>query len=217
MKYRYSTVSNIHVSHFILIRVNNYMIHVTKSMFATSIIAISLTLFSLHSFAKSVSIDVDPMVGDKAPSITVIDKNRKTVNIDDLTADKGLIILFFRSADWCPFCKKHLVELQGYADKFKALGYGVAAISYDDIEILKSFTEEHNLSYPLLSDQLAATVKAYGVLNKDYAMGDDNYGIPYPGVVVINPDGKIDHKYFFKGYRKRVKFVELYDQLSAVK
>jgi peroxiredoxin len=217
MKYRYSTVSNIRAPHFILIRVNNYMNHVTKSIFVTSIIAISLTLFCFDSFAKYVSIDVGPMVGDKAPSLTVIDKNKKIVNIDDLTSDKGLIVLFFRSADWCPFCKKHLVELQGYAEKFKALGYGVAAISYDDTEVLKNFTQEHNLSYQLLSDQSAATVKAYGVLNKDYKMGDDNYGIPYPGVVIINPSGNIDHKYFFKGYRKRVKFVELYEQLSADK
>jgi peroxiredoxin len=195
------------------------MSHVTKSIFVTSILVVllSLTLFSSQSFAKSVSINVGPSVGDKAPSLTVIDKNNIAMNIDDLTAEKGVIILFFRSADWCPFCKKHLVELQGYADKFKALGYGVAAISYDNTEILKSFTQKHNLTYPLLSDQLAATVKAYGILNKDYEMGDDNYGIPYPGVVIINPAGKVDHKYFFKGYRKRVKFVELYEQLNAVK
>jgi peroxiredoxin len=195
------------------------MSHVTKSIFVTSVLVVllSLTLFSSLSFAKSVSINVGPSVGDKAPSLTVIDKNKTAVNIDDLTAEKGLIILFFRSADWCPFCKKHLVELQGYADKFKALGYGIAAISYDNTEILNSFIQAHNLTYPLLSDQSAATVKAYGVLNKDYEMGDDNYGIPYPGVVIINPAGKIDHKYFFKGYRKRVKFVELYEQLNAVK
>jgi peroxiredoxin len=195
------------------------MSHVTKPIFATSVISIllSLILFSLPSFAKSVSIDVGPTVGDKAPSLTVIDKNKTAMSIDDLTAKKGLIILFFRSADWCPFCKKHLIELQRYADKFKALGYGVAAISYDNTEILNSFIQAHNLTYPLLSDQSAATVKAYGVLNKDYKIGDDNYGIPYPGVVIINPAGKIDHKYFFKGYRKRVKFVELYEQLNAVK
>ncbi len=195
------------------------MNHVTKSIFVTAVVAIllSLTFFSIPSFAKSVSIDVGPTVGDKAPSLMVIDEYKTTVSFDDLTAERGLIILFFRSADWCPFCKKHLLELQDVADKFKALGYGVAGISYDDTEVLKSFTQKHSLTYPLLSDQSAATVKAYAVLNKDYKMGDDNYGIPYPGVVIINPAGKVDHKYFFKGYRKRVMFVELYEQLSAVK
>jgi peroxiredoxin len=157
------------------------------------------------------------MVGNKAPALVVIEQNKLPVNIGDLSAEKGLIILFFRSADWCPFCKRHLIELNEYADKFKALGYGVAAISYDTPEILTKFSQMHKLTYPLLSDQGAATVKAYDILNDQYKVGDENYGIPYPGVVVITPDGNIDHKYFFEGYRKRVKFHDLYQQLNSVK
>jgi peroxiredoxin len=176
-----------------------------------------LTFFIAPSFAKAPSIDVGPKFGDKAPALVVIDQNKVPVNIDDLSAKKGLIILFFRSADWCPFCKRHLIELNEYADKFKALGYGVAAISYDTPEILTKFSQMHKLTYPLLSDQGAATVKAYDILNVQYKVGDENYGIPYPGVVVITPDGNIDHKYFFEGYRKRVKFHDLYQQLNSVK
>ena len=194
------------------------MNHVSKPLFLTPILTIllSLMLFSVPSFSKNISIDVGPSVGDKAPALTVIDNNNTALNINDLTADKGLIVLFFRSADWCPFCKRHLIEFQEFADKFKALGYGIAAISYDNTDILKAFMLENNLSYPLLSDQEATTVKAYGILNKDYKIGDENYGIPYPGVVIISPKGSIAHKYFFKGYRKRVKFVDLYQQLSAI-
>jgi peroxiredoxin len=149
------------------------MNHVSKSLFSTPILTIllSLLLFSVPSYSKSISIDVGPSVGDKAPALTVIDNNNIAVSISDLTAKKGLIVLFFRSADWCPFCKRHLIEFQEYADKFKALGYGVAAISYDNTDILKTFTQEHNLSYPLLSDQTATTVKAYDILNKAYEMG----------------------------------------------
>jgi peroxiredoxin len=178
---------------------------------------LSLTFFIAPSFAKSSSIDVGPTVGDKAPALVVIDQNKTPVSIDDLSAKKGLIILFFRSADWCPFCKRHLIELNEYADKFKALGFGVAAISYDTPEILTQFSQMHSLNYSLLSDQDAATMKAYDILNAQYKMEDDNYGIPYPGVVVITPDGNIDHKYFFKGYRKRVKFHDLYQQLNSTK
>ncbi|WP_259366845.1 peroxiredoxin family protein [Colwellia sp. BRX8-7] len=174
-------------------------------------------LFINSAFAKQTSINVGPKVGDKAPALTVTDATKSVVNIADLTAEKGLIILFFRSADWCPFCKRHLIEFNEYADKFKALGYGVAAISYDSTDILNGFSKAHQLTYPLLSDQAAATVKAYGILNKDYQMGDNNYGIPYPGVVIINPAGTIFHKYFFEGYRKRVNFVDLYQQLSTIK
>ncbi len=178
---------------------------------------LSLTFFITPSFAKVSSIVVGPKIGDKAPDLMVIDQNKLSVNIDDLSAKKGLIVLFFRSADWCPFCKRHLIELNEYADKFKALGYGVAAISYDSPEILTKFSQMHKLAYPLLSDQGAGTVKAYDILNAQYKVGDENYGIPYPGVVVITSDGNINHKYFFEGYRKRVKFHDLYQQLNSVK
>jgi peroxiredoxin len=195
------------------------MNHVKKSILAASVLTVllSLTLFTIPSFAKSGSIDVGRDKGKEAPSLTVKGKNKTSVNINDLTADKGLIILFFRSADWCPFCKRHLIELNEYADKFESLGYGVAAISYDSTETLNTFSQQHSLTYPLLSDQVAATVSAYGILNKDYKMGDDNYGIPYPGVVVVDPAGNIAHKYFFKGYRKRVKFNDLYQKLNSMK
>jgi peroxiredoxin len=194
----------------------NFVKQTIPALFLLTLL-LSLTLFIPPSFAQTLSIDVGPMVGDKAPAITVIDKNKVPVSIDDLTAPKGLIILFFRSADWCPFCKRHLIELNEYADKFKALGYGVAGISYDSPEVLSQFSTMHNLSYPLLADQSATTVKAYGILNAKYKASDENYGIPYPGVVVITPDGNIDHKYFFEGYRKRVKFSDLYQQLNSAK
>ena len=57
-------------------------------------------------------------------------------------------------------------------------------------------------------------MSAYNIVNSEYAIGDEHYGIPYPGVVVIDDNGKVIHKHFFKGYKKRVKFSELYLQLK---
>lgn len=195
------------------------MTHITKAVLTSFIFTtlLAITFFITPAIAQNVSIDVGPTVGDKAPSLNVIDQKKMTMNIKDLTAEKGLIVLFFRSADWCPFCKRHLIELNGYADKFKALGYGVSAISYDSTDTLNEFSKLNTLTFPLLSDQSAATVKAYDILNTQYKMGDENYGIPYPGVVIINAKGDVAYKYFFEGYRKRVKFSELYQQLSMIK
>ncbi|MBU2869503.1 peroxiredoxin family protein [Colwellia sp. E2M01] len=172
-----------------------------------------LCLFSHNAFAKA-DMNIGPKVGVMAPEISVLNLENQSTDIKKLSADKGLIILFFRSADWCPYCKKHLIELNQQAKQFTDLGYGLAAISYDNADILQTFTKEQTISYPLLSDQKAQTMQAYNILNKDYAMGDDNYGIPYPGVVVINNEGKIVHKYFFEGYKDRVKFSDLYMQLN---
>lgn len=181
---------------------------------------IVISLFSLlllltnKSFADT-NIDVGPTLGKQAPAISVINTLHQPVTIKQLSGDKGLVILFFRSADWCPFCKKHLIELNNHAKKFTTLGYGLAAISYDNIDALKTFTEQKSISYPLLSDQKVQTMLAYDIVNNKYATDSDNYGIPYPGVVVIDNKGNVIHKHFFKGYKKRVKFVDLYLQLKS--
>jgi peroxiredoxin len=181
---------------------------------------ISISIFSLlllltnNAFANT-SINVGPILGEQAPKISVLNTQEQAVNIKELSGEQGLIILFFRSADWCPFCKKHLIELNEHAEQFKKLGYGLAAISYDNTDILKTFAEQKNISYPLLSDQKVQTMLAYGIVNSEYAEGSDHYGIPYPGVVVIDNKGKVMHKHFFKGYKKRVKFTDLYEQLKT--
>jgi peroxiredoxin len=176
-------------------------------------ITFSLLLLLTTNVYANPNIEVGPKLGKAAPPITVINALQQPVNIEQLSGDKGLIILFFRSADWCPFCKRHLIELNNHAEKFRKLGYGLAAISYDRTVILKAFSEHKNINYPLLSDQNVKTMSAYNIVNSKYAVGDDNYGIPYPGVVVIDNTGKVIDKHFFKGYKNRVKFSELYFQL----
>jgi peroxiredoxin len=175
---------------------------------------VSIFFLLSHSATANTSINVGPVVDKKAPEITVLNTQQQPVSLKQLSREKGLIILFFRSADWCPFCKKHLVELNEQAKNFTQLGYGLAAISYDKTAILKKFSQQEHINYPLLSDQKVKTMSAYNIVNSDYVVGDDHYGIPYPGVVVIDSHGDVIHKHFFKGYKKRVKFADLYLQLK---
>jgi peroxiredoxin len=192
---------------------NYFTLSKSKALGLTGLL-LSLLITANNAFSAQETLSVGPNVGSKAPMLSTVNVQGDSQSIKQLSGDKGLVILFFRSADWCPFCKKHLVELNEQAEKFKALGYGLAGVSYDNTEILQNFAKQQKISYPLLSDQKAKTVLAYGILNTQYAIGDDNYGIPYPGVVVINKQGKVTHKHFFEGYKKRVKFTELHHQLS---
>lgn len=181
---------------------------------ASKLILLSLVFFTHLSFAES--IDIGPDIGFKAPLLVALDKKGLHVSTKSLTGENGLIILFFRSADWCPFCQKHLIEFNEQAKNLKSLGYGLAAISYDNVRVLNTFSKEHKISYPLLSDIDAKTMKNYDILNKQYQAGSSHYGIPYPGVVVIDSQGKVTHKHFFEGYKKRVKFTKLYNSLKTL-
>jgi peroxiredoxin len=73
------------------------------------------------------------------------------------------------------------------------------------------------ISYSLLSDQRVQTMLADDIVNNEYATDSEHYGIPYPSGVVIDNKGNVIHQHLFKGYKKRVKFTDLYSQLFIIK
>ncbi len=172
-----------------------------------------MLLLSLHALAEQPPIDTGPELGSQIPKMHVLDQFGDNQQLANIMGEKGTVILLFRSADWCPFCKRHLLELNSEVHKFKKLGYGITAISYDTPKILRTFAQKKKLKFSLLSDQKVETFKAFNVVNKENEPGDRHYGIPYPGVIVVDQSGKIVHKYFFEGYKKRVKFKQLLKEL----
>lgn len=190
------------------------MSRIKKSVFS-GIVVLLLAAIYFFFFTKPEPIEMGPALNKAAPAIHVLDINDQSASIEQLSGEKGVILVFFRSADWCPFCKRHLVELNGVAKQFNELGYGIGAISYDSTDILKRFTLEENIVFPLLADQQVKTMQAYNIVNNQYKPGDEHYGIPYPGVIIVNKAGDIAFKYFYEGYMRRVKFDVMYEQLKA--
>ena len=91
--------------------------------------------------------------GVKAPEISLSDQTGKPQNLGTLTGPNGLLLLFFRSADWCPFCKGQLVDLERAQKLFAAKGIHVAGVSYDSPQVLAEFSRRKSVTYPLLSDK----------------------------------------------------------------
>ena len=96
------------------------------------------------------------------------------------------------------------MELQENLEGFERAGIGVAAITYDAPEDQQAFMEDYGIRYPLLSDIEARSVLALGILNEKYQPGDSAYGIPHPGVFVLNPEMRIVGKIFVEPYSVRV-------------
>ncbi|HVC89404.1 MAG TPA: peroxiredoxin family protein [Acidobacteriaceae bacterium] len=140
-------------------------------------------------------------VGDKIPSISAKDQTGTPQTFDTLKGKRGLLLLFSRSADWCPFCKQQLLELQQAKQAFEAKGIHVVSITYDSQAILKSFADRKGITYPMLSDPQSKIIRAFGILNPDgkgFAAG-----IPYPGMYFITPDGVIRKRFFEAQYYDR--------------
>lgn len=140
-------------------------------------------------------------VGQKIPTLSGSDQFGRQRNFENLKGPNGLIILFFRSADWCPYCKGQLVSLQRAAARFQEKGIGLVGVSYDSLEILKFFTKQHSITYPLLADPNSETIERFGVLNTT-ATGFTK-GMSYPGFVFVGPDGRVQETFFEEDYHAR--------------
>ena len=96
------------------------------------------------------------------------------------------------------------MQLQGSLDEFRNAGLGVVVLTYDSPAKQQAFIDRHRIGYPMLSDIDATSVRALGILNTEYAPGDDNYGLPWPGIFVLDGTGKVAGKIFIEGYDTRV-------------
>ena len=96
------------------------------------------------------------------------------------------------------------MQLQEHVDAFEAAGIGVVVITYDSPELQQVFIDAGAITYPFISDIETATMTALGVLNEAYSPGEPAYGIPHPGVFVLNPQQEIVGKIFVESYTKRV-------------
>ncbi len=110
--------------------------------------------------------------------------------------------------------------MQAELEQINAAGLNVVGISYDSIEILKEFTEEKTITFPLLSDPDSQTIAAYAIRNqetKGQTFGDINLdGVPYPGTYIINTDGVVRAKLFLEGYRARHSVEELIEAAAVL-
>lgn len=144
-----------------------------------------------------------PSVGSSIPTFEAIDTQGKRQTFQSLRGPKGLVLSFSRSADWCPFCKAQLVDLNSKLDDFKKQGLAVASVTYDSVEVLRHFSERQGIKFNMLSDPDSKMIKAFGIFNDNVEPGNFAYGIPFPVTYIINARGIVTTKYFENDYRER--------------
>jgi len=116
----------------------------------------------------------------------------------------GLMLVFYRSADWCPYGKTQLAELQTRAADLAKNGIGLAAVSYDAVPILADFSKRRRITFPLLSDPRSATIRRYGILNTTVPeTNQQSHGIPFPGTFMLNTQGVVTSRFFEQAYQER--------------
>jgi cytochrome c biogenesis protein CcmG, thiol:disulfide interchange protein DsbE len=77
-------------------------------------------------------------------------------------AGKVVAIRFW--ADWCPYCRKEMAELQPVYARLRGRGLEILAVNVaQDRDTVRRFVAPLGLNYPVLLDPEGATARAYGV------------------------------------------------------
>ena len=71
-------------------------------MVFVSFAGLSLAVMAASSLPEDTGLPLDSSV----PEISVVDIHGQGQTISTLSGEKGLVLVFFRSADWCRYCKK---------------------------------------------------------------------------------------------------------------
>lgn len=165
------------------------------------------------SFAE----DLGPAVGTKAPDIgTRLDQFGKPRQLSDLMGRDGLVLFFFRSADWCPYCQAQLIDLIGGTAEIEKRGYRLAGLSYDSPETLEAFTAKRHPTYTLLSDPKSEIIDRYNLRDPQYPPGSRAYGVPRPIIFVLDTQGVIKAKLFEESFKNRPPVSSIISKLDEL-
>ena len=177
---------------------------------------LALTVHLPFSIAASAD-DFGPPVGVKAPDIgTRPDQTGKLRTAADLMGRNGLVLMFFRSADWCPFCQAQLIDVNSGNAEIEKRGYRVAALSYDSPAILQAFTARRQIAFTFLSDPKSEVIDLYKLRDPQYRPGSRAYGVPRPVIFILDRNGDIKAKLYEESFKVRPPVAAIISSLDEL-
>jgi peroxiredoxin len=157
--------------------------------------------------------------GVKAPEFTAIDNSGKTLDLKALLKQHKSVVLFFYRGQWCPYCNKHIQQLQDSLQLLTSKGAYVIGVTPETSENINKTIEKTHASFSIIQDKGYKIMKAYqvnytvdaGLYSKLKGYGVDleknngniDHVLPVPATYVIDSSGKIVFVQFDKDYTKR--------------
>ncbi|MFO7653574.1 MAG: peroxiredoxin-like family protein [Candidatus Krumholzibacteriia bacterium] len=165
--------------------------------------------------------DICPiLVGSELPPIELRTPTGAAFDLNAAARAQPTVLIFYRGG-WCPFCSRHLAQLQTVQQDLSALGYQILAVSADRPAKLTAPVEEHDLEYQLLSDSTMAAARALGIAfevpdetvqkyKNDYNIdleadsGETHHQLPVPAAIVLDREGMVRFIHVDPDYRSRI-------------
>lgn len=157
--------------------------------------------------------------GTLAPEFTATDNSGKTLDLKSLLKSHKAVVLFFYRGQWCPYCNKHIKQLEDSLHLLTNKGAYVIGVTPETADNINKTIDKTHASFSIIQDKGYNIMKAYKVnytVDADMFSKLKNYGIdleknngnndhvlPVPATYVIDRSGKIIFVHFDKDYTRR--------------
>ena len=169
-------------------------------------------------------------IGDAAPLFEGKDQNDKLVSLSEsLEKSESAVLIFYRGA-WCPYCKKHMAELQENLQEILDKGSSVIVVTPEKSESIEKMISKTEATFSIIHDEDYKIMDAYDLsfkIDKETvprfrkltlnatrkANKNEDDILPIPATYVIGKDGKIKFLHFDEDYRNRSSMEDIMTNL----
>jgi peroxiredoxin len=155
--------------------------------------------------------------GDPMPRVVWKTASGADVPAASLYANGIIVIELYRTADWCPICRKQLNVIEDNLEPIARAGASVVAASPDAPEIIAAVEKDglkgrKPFRLRLLVDSKGAVADALGFLNPETVkpgVRPEAYGLPYPTTIIVDQKGIVRFVKSHGDFTQRVKPEEM--------
>lgn len=143
--------------------------------------------------------DGNNYLGQTPPEITLSGTINPTPNMPETLKDlQGRVVLLEFWATWCPPCRAMIPHMQELAQKYTQRGLQILSVTNENPEKVKSFVDEHKITYTIGLDKASQTTRTYGIRS-------------IPTAYLIGRDGKV----IWQGHPAQLKESQIEEALQA--
>jgi peroxiredoxin len=197
-------------------------------------VTLAVSLLSLAGTAFSQIKDVPEFSkGDLAPEFRGKDQYGKWIDSGKL-AGKGPVILIFYRGNWCPYCRKHLINLQDSLQMILNLGCSVVVVTPEAPGSIQKMVTKTGATFSILHDQDYKIMQEYGVSfhiseltvprylngvlkNTREANQNEDDILPVPATFILDRDHRVYAVHYDPDYRNRMPVSEILKNLKEMK
>jgi peroxiredoxin len=125
---------------------------------------LSILIFtSLGQDSKKVSETDGIGIGDTISNFSATDQHGELFNLET-ELEKGPVVVIFYRGQWCPYCNKHLSQIQDSLELIESKGAQIISISPENQEHLLESVEKTGAEFRLLYDDGYVISELFDVL-----------------------------------------------------